>query len=278
MEPTGWPMADEIPPRQPGDTTAIVTDSPNLVWTEPDSSQIVPFQGSVEPLENVDGSLPPDLSTSASQLVAETNESTASDDGEHPRIVMDGTNAQISVTSHAGTHLPGPDVNQLRQAQDQDASPTPRAVDLSRWFDRVAQARRKLRQDMKNMNVLVQDEERRSGSREMALGKAPVEIAQRPTPDRPHEQDGKSESQVFVLHNPKRNGGEVSCLVNGKEYLLRPGQSHQFTDGPTWLVEFHRGGDFGNAERVLASGSFEFTVTDGGWDIAKTRRQPPPKP
>ncbi len=110
-EPTGWPMADEFPPRQPRDTTAIVTGPPNLVWTEPDSSQIVPFQGSVEPLENVDGTLPPDLSTSASQLVAETNESTASDDGGHPRIVMDGTDAQISVTPHAATHLPGPDVN-----------------------------------------------------------------------------------------------------------------------------------------------------------------------
>jgi hypothetical protein len=77
-------------------------------------------------------------------------------------------------------------------------------------------------------------------------------------------------SRELVLINSANAGIEVWYLIDGKEYVLHSGESCELDgDGP-WQVKFHRGGDFGDAERDLAPGFYEFTVSDRGWDLVET--------
>lgn len=72
----------------------------------------------------------------------------------------------------------------------------------------------------------------------------------------------------LTLRNPRGNDGPVSLLVNSRLCTLGPGEAHAFTDGSAWVVQFHRGGTFGNAELTLTSGRYDFVVTDHGWTLA----------
>jgi hypothetical protein len=70
------------------------------------------------------------------------------------------------------------------------------------------------------------------------------------------------------IHNPRRSGGAVHYLVNGREHTLQPGESQQLPGGQ-WLIEFHRGGDYGEAASTLAAGNYRFEITANGWDLRR---------
>lgn len=71
-----------------------------------------------------------------------------------------------------------------------------------------------------------------------------------------------------VLLNPSTNGIEVQYLFNGQSHTLKPGEAHHIGSPTTCRVEFHRGGDYGNAALSLSQGTFQFTVTARGWDLS----------
>ena len=71
------------------------------------------------------------------------------------------------------------------------------------------------------------------------------------------------------LRNPPGTGGEIRFLVDGTIYTLGAGSTLEFPGEQPRLVQFHRGDDFGNAERTLHPGVFEFHVTEQGWELRR---------
>jgi hypothetical protein len=70
----------------------------------------------------------------------------------------------------------------------------------------------------------------------------------------------------LLLTNPSDSGGLIRYLVNGDEHTLEPGGSQHLHEG-RWLIEFHRGGEFGETAYTLRGGSYRFEVTERGWDL-----------
>ena len=53
--------------------------------------------------------------------------------------------------------------------------------------------------------------------------------------------------------------------------VLNPGESDDLgSDQTVKLIEFHRGGDFGDALYELSQGEFEFRVRAEGWELVQT--------
>ena len=71
----------------------------------------------------------------------------------------------------------------------------------------------------------------------------------------------------LTLCNPFENHGPIRFLVNRRVFELYPGETHQFPASDSWHISFHRGGDFGNAELTVVTGTFRFVVTSDGWDL-----------
>lgn len=74
--------------------------------------------------------------------------------------------------------------------------------------------------------------------------------------------------QGVTLVNPTQTRGTVHFLLNGQISSLTPGQSRKFEDGDAWAIEFHRGGEFGDAVFTLSQGVYSFKVTRNGWDLS----------
>lgn len=70
------------------------------------------------------------------------------------------------------------------------------------------------------------------------------------------------------IHNPNRTG-IVRYLVNGQDRTLRPGESQKLPAGH-WLIEFHRGGPYGDTAHKLASGSYRFEIGQRGWELVSS--------
>ena len=71
--------------------------------------------------------------------------------------------------------------------------------------------------------------------------------------------------QNLVLVNPSEV--EIGYLVDGEVYGLGPGERHEIGSDQKWAIEFHRGGDFGEATYELSAGTYEFRVGDSGWEL-----------
>jgi hypothetical protein len=71
--------------------------------------------------------------------------------------------------------------------------------------------------------------------------------------------------QFLVLVNP--SDVEIGYLVNGEVHRLGPGERHEIGSDQNWAIEFHRGGDFGEATYELSAGTYEFRVGDSGWEL-----------
>src|SRR5690606_19347575 len=52
-----------------------------------------------------------------------------------------------------------------------------------------------------------------------------------------------------------------------RQYTMRPGESQWLET--TYEITFHRGGQFGTARYSLPPGTYEFVVTDRGWDLKR---------
>lgn len=74
-------------------------------------------------------------------------------------------------------------------------------------------------------------------------------------------------TQIVTLANSASNRAGISILVDGKTVTLQPGQTFSGPPAATLTVEFHRGGDFGNASHALKPGAFVFEVRKNGWNL-----------
>lgn len=72
---------------------------------------------------------------------------------------------------------------------------------------------------------------------------------------------------LVVLTNPADNGGPVRFLLNGEAHSLAAGQTREFSAVFSPLIQFHRGGSYGNAEQLLDAGHYQFAVSSRGWEL-----------
>jgi hypothetical protein len=87
------------------------------------------------------------------------------------------------------------------------------------------------------------------------------------TEDPVEDAENAAASSGTLLVNPEENGASISYVLANHQYTMQPGQSQRIDR--EYTIEFHRGGDFGNARYSLPAGTYEFTLTDGGWDLRK---------
>jgi hypothetical protein len=81
----------------------------------------------------------------------------------------------------------------------------------------------------------------------------------------------------LTLVNPAGNRLELTVVVDGRPITLPPGKSHQLmAERGSWLVQFHRGGDFGDATFHLTGGAFAFASTAKGWSLTEVRQPAAP--
>lgn len=82
-----------------------------------------------------------------------------------------------------------------------------------------------------------------------------------------NDSNATTTSAGVLLRNPESNGASISYLLDGHSYTMEPGYSQRLER--SYLIEFDRGGDYGTARYTIADGTFEFTITDRGWDLRK---------
>ena len=61
----------------------------------------------------------------------------------------------------------------------------------------------------------------------------------------------------------------VAFLVDGKDIELDDGASQPFTAAGTRIVEFDRGDEFGSARYELSPGTYQFSITERGWQLLR---------
>jgi len=75
--------------------------------------------------------------------------------------------------------------------------------------------------------------------------------------------------------NPASNTATLSYTLDGQPHTIAPGSSQDLVMDHPWVIEFSRGGNFGQARYGLESGLYTFTSTDHGWELFQT---PLPQP
>lgn len=84
--------------------------------------------------------------------------------------------------------------------------------------------------------------------------------------------------------NPAANNTTLSYVLGGSLYTISPGSSQDLVHDRSWVIEFNRGGNFGQARYTLEAGLYTFTGTDHGWDLyqqpsaSSGSAVPPPNP
>ena len=97
-------------------------------------------------------------------------------------------------------------------------------------------------------------------------------VAAPPAPPTPAEPVGD-----VILTNLEEGG--IRYSVNGTQYDMNSGYNQKLASRSSWTIEFDRGGSFGGARYTLSPGSYQFTVSERGWDLQKqgdTPRAPTP--
>ncbi len=67
--------------------------------------------------------------------------------------------------------------------------------------------------------------------------------------------------------NPATNNVTLNYTLNGTVYTIPPGYSQKFVEDRSWVVEFSRGGSFGDARYGLEPGVYVFGATSHGWEL-----------
>lgn len=80
---------------------------------------------------------------------------------------------------------------------------------------------------------------------------------------------------TVVLFNPTESGGPVRYLLNGRDYVIHPGEAQTLAMNQAWIVEFDRGMDGAIARATIAEGIHKFVVGQLGWELvpAQASRQ-----
>lgn len=82
---------------------------------------------------------------------------------------------------------------------------------------------------------------------------------------------GEEIREGIVIANPKTTRTTINYNINGNHYVMEPGMVQKLAPTQKWIIEFDRGGDFGDATYTLSEGTYHFTPTDKGWQIYKHR-------
>jgi hypothetical protein len=67
--------------------------------------------------------------------------------------------------------------------------------------------------------------------------------------------------------NPSDTRVALSYVLNGAVYTIRPGESQNLREDRAWVIEFGRGGSFGQARYGLLPGVYTFALTGRGWEL-----------
>jgi hypothetical protein len=84
----------------------------------------------------------------------------------------------------------------------------------------------------------------------------------------------------IVIDSPAAITMPINFSLNGRRYLIHPGERQTLTNDRPWTIQFDRGGEYGFSEYGLTPGTYEFEATDRGWELFKLTRsavvaQPP---
>ncbi len=75
-----------------------------------------------------------------------------------------------------------------------------------------------------------------------------------------------------LLLNPEENAAAVSYVINKRNaFTMLPAQSQKLLARAENIIEFDRGAGSGKARYRLHAGSYEFTVTERGWELVRRR-------
>jgi hypothetical protein len=84
-------------------------------------------------------------------------------------------------------------------------------------------------------------------------------------------ESAQAESKVIIV-NPEDSGGSLSYVLAGAHsYTIDPGFTQALDGQPSWLIEFDRGGSFGQARYTIGPGTYTFTATENGWELYNTQ-------
>lgn len=72
---------------------------------------------------------------------------------------------------------------------------------------------------------------------------------------------------VVVLMNPATNSDSIEYMLNGEQFVMRPGQSQRFAYDRDWIVDFDRGDGRNFAQYGLKSATYKFKPTANGWEL-----------
>jgi hypothetical protein len=103
------------------------------------------------------------------------------------------------------------------------------------------------------------------GNAAEALG-LPV-VSDEPLPDL----EGSPMRSGTLIINPRKHGETIRYVLNGEEYIMRPGTSQRLPGRRPWQIEYDRGANAGIAEYTLSEGTYVWTPTEHGWQLYKQR-------
>lgn len=104
---------------------------------------------------------------------------------------------------------------------------------------------------------------------------SPKQVNVKPRPEKNRLPPIAPEPRVLTIVNPEKIGYPVAFLYGKEQCQLEPGEvfTRSFSK-PGQLVEliqFDRGGDFGESQLRLETGKYEFAVTREGWKIVPSK-------
>ena len=90
--------------------------------------------------------------------------------------------------------------------------------------------------------------------------------------------DGEAipEDQYFAassirIRNPDSTGTELNYSLNDSfSYTIQPGEKQGLPDDQSWVIQFDRGDNLGNARYTLDSGEYYFGMSDHGWELYRS--------
>ncbi|HQU43178.1 MAG TPA: hypothetical protein PK867_10215, partial [Pirellulales bacterium] len=110
------------------------------------------------------------------------------------------------------------------------------------------------------------------GGVEIARGNAAEALGLPVVDDDPlPDAEGAPQRSGTLIMNPRKHGETIRYVLNGEEYIMRPGTSQRLPTGRPWQIEYDRGANAGVAEYSLSDGTYVWTPTEHGWQLFKQR-------
>ena len=78
--------------------------------------------------------------------------------------------------------------------------------------------------------------------------------------------------------NPASNQAGLNYTLNGVTYSIPPGYSQDLREDRSWIIEFNRGSNMGDAQYGLTTGIYKFVRTGHGWELYRSDFDQPSGP